>query len=31
MQKTESLASILEELVMMNTAMKHFILFWGDP
>ena len=31
MQKTESLASILEELVAMNTAMKHFILFWWDP
>jgi len=31
MQKTESLAGILEELVTMNTAMKHFILFWWDP
>ena len=31
MQKNESLASILEELVKMNTAMKHFILFWWDP
>jgi len=31
MQKTETLAGILEELVTMNTAMKHFILFWWDP
>ena len=28
MQKTESFASILEELIEMNTVMKHFILFW---
>lgn len=31
MQKTESFASILEELIEMNTVMKHFILFWWDP
>jgi len=27
----ESLAAILEELVAMNTVMKHFILFWWAP
>lgn len=28
---TETMANILEEMIRMNTAMKHFILFWGSP
>jgi hypothetical protein len=28
---SESMANILKELVDMNTAMKHFILFLGKP
>lgn len=28
---TETMADILEELISMNTAMKHFILFWWSP
>ena len=28
---TESMADIIEEMIWMNTAMKHFILFWWSP